>query len=214
MGRGRRLLVVEDDGLTSSLLTEALRGQGFVVDCAASARAALDAVDAFDPDAALLDIDLGDGPSGMDLGYVLHRTRPHVALVFLTKRPDARTSSHEAGEPPPGAGFLSKDRVSDIEYLVQAIDAALHDRADEVHHDRDPDRPLAALTPKQLEVLRLMALGYTNDRIADEQGVTRSSVERWAKEIFQALGIPTSGDLNPRVEATRRFIDAHGMPSR
>ncbi len=214
IGGGRRLLVVEDDQLTASLLTQVLRDHGFEVGHAASAKAALETIDAFDPDAALLDIDLGDGPNGVDLGFILHRTRPHVALIFLTKHPDGRTIGSPEGDIPPGAGFLSKDRVQDADSLAAAIDAALRERIDEVRHDRDPGRPLAGLTSRQLEVLRMIALGFTNERIAKEKDASKSTVERWAKEVFEQLGIDTRSDLNPRVEATRMFIEAAGLPPR
>lgn len=214
IGRGRRLLVVEDDALTASLLCDALRAQGFEVGTSATVGDALVAVERFDPDAALLDINLGDGPSGVDLGHVLDRTRPDVALVFLTKHPDFRTAGVVEDDLPAGCGFLSKDRVRDTEYLAEAIDAVLAERARDVRHNQDPSKPLGQLTAKQLEIMRLIAMGYTNESIAAIRGVGRSSVERWAKEIFQRLGIDTAGELNPRVEATRMFIEAAGLPRR
>lgn len=214
IGRGRRLLVVEDDALTASLLADALEAQGFEVSTSASVSEALVAVERFDPDAALLDINLGDGPNGIDLGHVLDRQRPDVALVFLTKHPDFRTAGVVEDELPAGCGFLSKDRVRDTDYLAHAIDAVLVERARDVRHDQDPAKPLVQLTAKQLEITRLIAMGYTNESIAARKGVGRSSVERWAKEIFQSLGIDTAGELNPRVEATRMFIEAAGLPHR
>jgi len=69
----------------ASLLSEVLVSQGFVVQTASNTLQARAAVDVFDPDAALLDISLGDGPSGLDLAHVLHRRYPHIALLFLTK---------------------------------------------------------------------------------------------------------------------------------
>ena len=69
-----------------------------------------------------------------------------------------------------------------------------------------PSKPLAALSRAQLEVLRLVAQGYTNDYIAQTKGTSRSSVERWLTEIFRLLDIDTHGHLNPRVEAARAFI--------
>lgn len=214
IGQGRRLLVVEDDGLTRSLLVDALTAQEFIVESVSNAQAALEAARSFDPDAALLDIDLGDGPSGLDLGHILHQTRPDIALIFLTKHPDGRTASVQVEDIPPDAAFLSKDRVRDLNYLTTAIDAALRDRSNEVRQDRDPERPFADLTDKQIDVLRLIALGYTNERIAQERRVGRTTVERWAKEIFEKLGINTAGDLNPRVEATRIFVESAGLPPR
>ena len=210
----RRLVVVEDEALMASLLAQALTAAGFAVQTAADVLEARAAIRAFDPDAVLLDISLGDGPSGLDLAHVLHAQRPDIALVVLTKYPDPKLAGVSLGDLPPNCGFLRKDLVKDTEYLLEAINAVLTDRPKDVRHDMDPAKPLAQLTPKQVEVLRLIATGYTNDHIAQVKGASQSTVERWSAEIFRALGIDTKGIVNPRVEAVRQFIAAAGIPDR
>lgn len=210
----RRLLVVEDESLMASLLSQVLGAAGFAVETASDVLQARAAVRTFDPDAVLLDISLGDGPSGLDLAHVLHAQRPDIAIIVLTKYPDARVAGPNADELPPHCGFLRKDRVKDTAYLLEAIDAVLADRPRDARHDLDPAKPLAQLSPKHLEVLRLMATGYTNDFIAQAKGASQSTVERWTAEIFRALGIDTRGAVNPRVEAVRQFIAAAGVPDR
>ena len=59
-----------------------------------------------------------------------------------------------------------------------------------------------------------MALGYTNDAIARESGLALSSVERWVVGIFKDMGIDSRGDVNPRVEAVRRYVAVAGIPER
>jgi DNA-binding response OmpR family regulator len=81
MGFTRRLLVVEDEPLMASLLASALTSAGFSVETASDVLEAREAVRNFDPDAVLLDISLGDGPSGLDLAHVLNRQRPDIALI-------------------------------------------------------------------------------------------------------------------------------------
>lgn len=213
-GSGRRLLVVEDEPLMASLLSEVLVSQGFVVQTASNTLQARAAVDVFDPDAALLDISLGDGPSGLDLAHVLHRRYPHIALLFLTKHSEARTAGLADQDLPAGCGFLRKDRVRDTGYLLESLEAVLTERPDRVRDDQDPTKPLASLSSHQLEVLRLISQGYTNDYIARCKGASQSSVERWIMQIFRTLDIDTRGDLNPRVEAVRRFIAASSLPDR
>lgn len=213
-GTGRRILLVEDEQLTASLLEQSLTSQGFGVATAASAADALAAVDRFDPDAALIDIALGDGPSGLDLAHVLHREHPWIALLILTKQPDPRVAGLLEGNLPPGCGFLRKELVRDANHLLESIESVFAARLADVRHDTDPNRPLAALTRAQVEILRLIALGYNNEAIAEQRGVTRSSVERSIIRIFRSLEIETRGELNPRVEAARRFMLASGIPSR
>jgi DNA-binding NarL/FixJ family response regulator len=213
-GRGRRLLVVEDEALTASLLAEALTAHGFVVETAADVLAARQAVKDFDPDAALIDISLGVGPSGLDLAHALSKQRPDIALLILTKYADPRTSGENAPAVPLNCGFLRKDKIRDTEYLLEQLESVLADAANDVRHDLIEPNPLSALTPRQLEVLRLMAMGYTNDFIAQYTESSLSSVERWVMQVFRAFDLKANGNLNPRVEAVRIFGQASGLPER
>jgi DNA-binding response OmpR family regulator len=77
----RRVLVVEDETLMSSLLADVLTTAGFEAEVAANVLQARQSVKEFDPDVALLDISLGEGPSGLDLAHVLHAQRPDIALI-------------------------------------------------------------------------------------------------------------------------------------
>ena len=210
----RRLLLVEDDGLTAGLLARVLREEGFDVATGSDAIEAADLVDSFDPDVALIDISLGPGPNGIDLAHRLHLQHPHIALLVLTRYPDLRSAGLNDYTLPASCGFVRKDRVADPGYLVEAIEHVLRDRARDVRDDTDPPRPLGDLTEHQLEILRLMALGYTNESIAQIKDAGRSSVERWIAGILQVMGIDPRGELNPRVEAVRRYVSVVGVPHR
>lgn len=210
----RRLLIVEDEPLMASLLAQVLTAAGFDIDVAGDVLRARASIRSFDPDAVLLDISLGDGPSGLDLAHVLHAQRPDIAIIVLTKYPDPRMAGVTVDELPPNCGFLRKDMVKDSDYLLEAINTVLADRPTDFRHDLDDTTPLAQLSPKHLDVLRLIATGYTNEFIAQVKGTSQSTVERWTVEIFRALGIDTRSNVNPRVEATRQFIAAAGVPDR
>ena len=207
-------MVVEDEPLVASLLAEVLRSADFIVKTVSNVLEARATVADFDPDAALIDIHLGDGPSGLHLAHVLHATRPDVAIVFLTKHPDRRTAGLADADLPPNCGFLRKDKVTDTAYLLAGIDAVLTDRPRDVRHDLLDDRPLATLTPKQVDALRMAALGMTNAAIARERGTSERNIEKLLTNAFEALGITPDPDVNPRVEAVRRYIEAAGLPSR
>ena len=213
-GVGRRLLVVEDEPLTASLLAEALIFHGFDVTIAADVLEARKAVKEFDPDGALIDISLGVGPSGLDLAHALSKQRPDIALLILTKHTDPRTFGDDAPAIPENCGFLRKDKVRDAEYLLAQLESVLTDRCADVRHDLEEASPIAALNPRQLEVLRLMAMGYTNDFIAQHTKSSLSSVERWVMQVFRALGLDAKGSINPRVEAVRIFVAASSLPER
>lgn len=213
MSTDRHLLLVEDEPLVASLLREALQNAGFVVEVAQSGVAAVEIARWFDPDIAVLDINLGRGASGVDLAYVLHHQYPGIALALLTKHPDLRTAGFSESDVPPGCGFIRKDMMSDGAQVVHAIEAVIAERV-QVRQDADPNRPLGMLSAAQVEVLRLVAQGFTNAAIAQQRGTSERSVERVLSAVFHALEIDGEGPINPRVEAVRRFISAAGTPER
>lgn len=213
-GLGRRVVVVEDEPLVSSLLVERLLAAGFEVEAAASALDGRQLVERFDPDVALLDLTLGRGPSGADLAHILHQEAPHVALLILTKHPDTRTAGIGVAGLPPSCGFLRKSMVTDGDALIAAIELVLAGHPSGVQADRDPGRPLATLTQTQVEVLRMVAQGYTNPEIARRRSVSVGSVEQMLNTIYRGLGLEASGAISSRVEAVRIFISHAGVPER
>lgn len=206
----RRVLVVEDESLVASLLVEVLTKAGFEVRACASASEVSTAIAQFDPDVALLDINLGSGPSGLDVGHILHRASPHMGLVFLTKYVDPRLRGGRAV--PPGSAFLDKRSITDIEAVISAIESVLREDATPPRHDSRPQSGLGALTPTQLEILRLAAMGWTNSAIAKERQTNLRAVEKRLRAVYLAMGIPVDSGVNPRVEAIRRYIAEAGLP--
>lgn len=208
----RRILVVEDEPLVASLLRDVLEHAGFETATAPDAVEARTLTRDFDPDAALIDIHLGDGPSGLELGHLLHRTHPHVALVFLTRYADPRVMGTTTWSVPEGSSFLAKDRISDPAMLTRCIEAALAQEAPE-RHDVGAGSALARLTVTQLEILRLAALGLTNTAIARRRGTSERTVEQRLQSVYEALGVVSSPDVNVRVEAIRHYIAELGIPN-
>lgn len=207
----RKVLVVEDDALLAALLADSLTAYGFDVRCCKDAADGREASEAFDPDIALLDIALGSGPSGLDLAHVLHERRPDIALLFLSRQPDVRLSGATAGIPP-GAGFLRKDRIGKGQELIDAIEAVLRDQPGQARHDLgSAPGSLHTLTRTQLEVLRLAAQGLSNDAIARARDTTERATEIQLRNVYRALGLDANPDVNPRVEAVRRYLAATGV---
>jgi DNA-binding NarL/FixJ family response regulator len=209
----RNALVVEDEALISGLLVQALESHNFEVKAASSAVEAKRILQTFEPDLALLDIDLGPGPTGIDVAHIINSRHKGTGIIFLTKYPDARSAGIDETSIPAHSAFLRKELVGKPDVLLKAIDTVLVDER-EVRQDREPDRPLAALSKTQMEVLRLLASGYTNAEIARRRNKTLSSVEQLLKATFTKLGIQGTDELNPRIEAVRMFIRAAGIPNR
>jgi CheY-like chemotaxis protein len=108
----RKVLVVEDDALLRSLIISKLEADGFVVQATDSAATARKIADDFDPDVALLDIELGNGPTGIDLALILRKSQPEIALVFLTHIPEPRVVGIDNRKIPKNAAYLAKDRIT------------------------------------------------------------------------------------------------------
>ena len=214
MSYRRKLLVVEDEPMVAALLKEMLAHEGFDMRTAQSANEAVLITEDFDPDIAILDINLGRGPNGVDLAFILTKQNPGIAILLLTQHPDLRTAGFEEKDLPPGCGFLRKDAVVSTKNILDALDTLVKDTTGEIRGDADPDRPLGNLTQTQVEVLRMVAQGYTNQEIANRRNTSTRAVEQVLNAVFLTLGIDTEGGINPRVEAVRRFIAAAGTPNR
>ncbi|MBM3685581.1 MAG: response regulator transcription factor [Actinobacteria bacterium] len=210
----RRVLVVEDEAFTSGLVCAALRGGGFEVRPASSAAAARREVADFDPDAAVIDLNLGAGPNGVDLAHILSHQNPGVALLLLTKVPDLRAAGYTEADLPATCGFIRKEAVTDADLLVQAVESALADQVQRMKGQLDQASPLTALTQTQFAVLRLVAQGYTTPRIAELRGTTTSAVEKVLGSIYDALHIGKDDGISRRAEAMRIFVEYVGLPPR
>jgi len=213
-GTERKLLVVEDEPLMASLLAESLSAANFKVETAPNAAKARKTIDRFDPDILLLDISLGDGPSGVHLAHAVHETRPDIAILILTKHPDAKSATADSLDLPPNVGFLRKHLVNDVSYLLTAIDKVLTDRHAEVRQDEPLTNPLGQLGNQAMRVLNLVAQGYNNSEIASRMNLSVKSVERWLETIYRELKIDSRGAINPRVEAARQYYLIAGISQR
>jgi DNA-binding NarL/FixJ family response regulator len=206
----RKVLVVEDDVLLASLVKKSLIEAGFLVETAQETAKARKKVKDFDPDLVLLDLALGDGPSGVHLAHALHDTRPDIAVLVLTKYSDAKSISSQAQDLPDSVGFIRKQLIEEPGQLVEAIEKVLADRPSEVRHDRQDAKPFQSLPDKGQEVLRLLAESCSNQEISKRTGLSVKSVERWIDRIYQELGIEVSGSINPRVAAVTKYLRAIG----
>lgn len=211
---GRRLVVVEDDALVLDLLVQTLGRTGFEVRSASNAAEARKLVDSFDPDVMLLDVDLGAGPNGIHLAHALSQAHPDIAVLILTKYPDARSASNDGIDLPLNVGFLRKHLVSDTTALIAALENVLSDKALEVRQDFKTGNKLSVLSDKLLLVLKLLADGFVNNEIAARTKLSVKSIERYVDRIYALLEIETKGKINPRVAAAKVYYSETGLGPR
>ena len=196
----------------SSLLADVLFEHGFTVRTAVDVAQARREIDAFDPDVLLLDVSLGEGPTGIHLAHAMRLSRPDIAILVFTGHSDIASVNTDGLALPPGVGLLRKHLVSDKAYLIEALEKVLREEGNLVKKEEEAEDVFAFLGFNGSRALRMLAAGYDNEEIALRCTVSRKTVERWIEQIYRDLGIDTKGSLNPRVAAARRFFFAIGVP--
>jgi DNA-binding NarL/FixJ family response regulator len=211
MNDPRTIVVVENESLLRDLIARSLESAGFSVSTAANAADAKRAVKAADPDACVVDIELGAGPNGFDFAEYLGRDSPDIGIVFLTNLPDSRFANRDAKTVKQNQAYLRKSQLVDSKELVEAVTAVLkEEKIEDFRHDLNEMRPLAGLSRRQISVLKLVSDGFSNTQIAEARGTTVRAVEGMVSRIFQALGVDAQGAGNARVEATKIYLAAVG----
>lgn len=207
----KRLLVVDDDRFTASLLAESLAlSQWTILGPAHNATDALSIVaDGAPPTAALLDLDLGVGPDGIDLSVSLRQRFPNIGIVLLTAYRSPRTFRSDPYHVPVGVRFVSKAEVKDIALLDAEIRAATV-----APHAVNPGllSPVMTtdgvhLTDRQISIMRLVADGLSNAAVAERLGIAEASVEKAVARLIKRLGLSGDSGANPRVLLARAYDD-------
>jgi DNA-binding NarL/FixJ family response regulator len=215
IGIRARILVVEDNAFTRTTVCGALRDAGVnVVAETGSASEALDLAARFAPHGAVLDLDLGAGPTGADVAEALREALPQIGIVILTSYGDPRLTGRNVDHLPGGTVYLVKSDLSDASTLARAVSTSMRMAADPTMVKRPvlprPRGTTAALTDTQVEVARMVADGLSNAEIAARRGVSATTVERLIMRIARELGIETTSSTNRRVLIAREYLRQSG----
>lgn len=167
-------------------------------------------------DVALLDIQLGDG-DGLSLGLELRRRDPAIGILLLSATDSLDALLELPRSATSGWSYLSKTSSLSLPTLLRAIAVTAEGRTvldPELVASRQPRRgsSLARLSPRQYEVLRLLAEGLSNAGIASRLGLAARSVDNHINAIYAALGLASGGVTNPRVGAALRFLEESARP--
>ena len=209
----RSVVIVEDDSFMRSLLAEYLEKAGFLVSTASSAADARRQINAVDPDAVVIDIDLGPGQSGLDVAAALNTEANEVGIVFLTNYSDPRFAGEELTRVHPKAAYLNKHMIEDSSTLLLALNAVLVERDVEAYrYDKRTDRPMARLSASQIQALRLLADGKTNQQIAEARQRSIDATESLITRTLASLGLDSNADINARVSAAKEFFAQNAQP--
>jgi DNA-binding NarL/FixJ family response regulator len=216
-GGGLRIVIAEDAAIMRDGLTQTLTRRGHeIVAAVADAMALREAVDAHRPDVAIVDVRMP--PSHTDEGLraakEIRREHPGVGVLVFSQYIEARSAAELFAGTPDGVGYLLKDRVADVSDFMDAISRVAVGGTvldpEVVRHLLGASRraeALAALTPREREVLALMAQGRSNSAIAATFTISPRVVEKHVAAIFAKLGLAPSQDDNRRVLATIKYLD-------
>jgi DNA-binding NarL/FixJ family response regulator len=212
------VVVVEDLLLLRDGLIRLLSTNGLDVAAAVdSAPAFLEAVEAHTPDVAVVDVRLPPTftDEGLRAAIEARRRRPGFPVLILSQYVEQLYARDLLSDGAGGVGYLLKDRVGDVSQFVDAVQrvaaggtAMDPEVISQILARRSRVSPLAALTPREREVIALMAEGRTNVAIARSLVITTKAVSKYIARIFAKLDLPPSDDDHRRVLAVLAYLNS------
>jgi len=220
VGTGRLKVVVAEDSL---LVREGLRhvfdGEVDIVVAAetSDAESTIEAIERLHPDVLVTDIRMppSNRTEGIAIAQALRQTHPAMAVIVISQYADADYALSLFDDGHAARGYLLTERLSDGKQLIDAVrtvaaggavvDPQVVDTLLRAQEARS-ESPFATLTPREREVLGLVASGLSNAAIAKRLWITQRAVERHIGSIFSKLGLSNEGRLNRRVAATLAFL--------
>jgi len=211
-----RVAIAEDSVLLREGLARLLEEADFdVVARCEDAQDLLVKVRSYSPDVAIVDIRLPPthNDEGLQAALEIRKRHPAMGVLVLSQYVEVGLALTLLAESAEGVGYLLKDRIGDVKEFVSAVR-----RVAEGGSALDPiivstllarqrtDDPISQLTPREREVLELMATGNSNQGIADELVITLRAVEKYVSSIFGKLGLPSTGSESRRVLAVLLYL--------
>jgi DNA-binding NarL/FixJ family response regulator len=209
-------VLAEDGVLLREGLVRLLAETGFkVVGQCTTAEDLVLKVRSYSPDVAIVDIRLP--PTHTDEGFraakEIRARYPSVGVLVLSQYLELGLAEELLAESAEGVGYLLKDRVGDVREFVAAVERVAEGGSaldptivSQLLGRRRRDDPLAELTPRERQVLELMAEGRSNQGIAERLVITERAVQKHITSIFEKLGLSASGDDHRRVLAVLAFL--------
>jgi len=211
-----RVALAEDSVLLREGLIQILRGAGMDVAAAYdNADDLLRRVEDAPPDIAIVDIRLPPTHTdeGMRAALQIRQQHPGVAVLVLSQYVEVGLAMQLLSDSAEGVGYLLKDRIGDVGDFVDAVrrvatgGSAIDPKiVSTLLQRRRREDPLDRLTPREREVLELMAAGTSNQGIAERLVITVRAAEKYVSSVFDKLGIPTTRQDSRRVLAVLLFL--------
>jgi len=208
-----RIVIVEDEALFSQLLRRTLSAEpglevaGMAEDGETAVRLARE----LKPDVMLMDIELPGEMDGIEAALQIKKERPQIGVVILSAHSDRRYVTSLPLEDSQGWAYLLKQTVPDMATVIRAIEGSkvgmlMVDPSIVKNLWPRQDSAVAKLTPRQQEVLKLIAQGYNNAAVAERLYLSEKSVETYINVIYQELHLSKEPNINARVKATLLYL--------
>jgi DNA-binding NarL/FixJ family response regulator len=206
-----KLLLLENDAFAANFMKATLSQFGFTsINIAATASDAMKLFQQLKPDVCLLDIEIGNGPNGIDVARAMRRLNPTVGIVFLTSVQDPRLIDLKGLDLPTGSYYMAKSSVGepqDIAHALQdSISAAKSDAACEIR----TSVPALNFSSGQYELIRFIAEGLSNKEIASRKVVTVKSAENSIARLAKKLDIQDLTANSQRVLIAKKYFELIG----
>jgi DNA-binding NarL/FixJ family response regulator len=211
-----RVVIAEDSVLLREGLERLLAENDFdVVGSCATGDDLLLKVRSYSPEVAIVDIRLPPthNDEGMRAALEIRARHPSTAVLVLSQYVEVGLAMKLLADSAEGAGYLLKDRISDVEDFVNAVRRVAEGGSaidpiivSTLLSRRRSNDPLVVLTPREREVLELMAEGRSNQGIANKLVISLRAVEKYVSSIFGKLGLPSSGSDSRRVLAVLVYL--------
>jgi len=211
-----RVVIAEDLALLRDGIAALLTEEGHTVLAAVSdAGALLAAADEHRPDLAIIDVRMPPTQTdeGVRAAVELRRRQPEIGILILSQYVEERYATDLLSGGGRGVGYLLKDRVADVaEFLAAARRVAAGGTAIDAEvvaqllSRRRRTDVLDDLTPREREVLSLMAEGHSNSSIAERLVVSNGAVEKHVRNVFMKLGLPQTDEHHRRVLAVLTYL--------
>ena len=211
-----RVVIAEDSVLLREGLERLLTENGFdIVGSCTTGEDLLLKVRSYSPDVAIVDIRLPPthNDEGMRAALEIRARHPSTGVLVLSQYVELGLAMKLLADSAEGAGYLLKDRISDVAEFVGAVRRVAEGGSaldpiivSTLLSRRRSDDPLAQLTPREREVLELMAQGRSNQGIADKRVISLRAAEKYVSSIFGKLGLPSTGSESRRVLAVLVYL--------
>ena len=196
------VLVVEDETFTRNIVSEMISKLGHDCNSVTNVNDALIFINKSKPNLVITDLDLGEGPTGLDLINKIHKDHPEIDLVVLTAHRSPLLIDASFKQLPLNVKYVIKSEIDATNTFEEILRNAIGDKKSSMIQASKNDSEIL-ISKTQAELLQLIAQGLSNQAIAEKRGTTLRAVEALVNRTYEALNLKVNNSRNLRVEAVK-----------